>query len=239
MWWSILLAILIIFLLYCLLPSYWARNRSKKVLRKGQTQKKQIALTFDDGPNPNYTPRLLDILKEHQVTATFFTMGKQAKLYPDIIKRMDAEGHALGIHSYSHRHAWLMSPTRTIRDMIQTYNILEHILGNPPKWYRPPWGTFNLISIFAAERLDLKTAYWSIEAQDWDKNTTVEHIYNTVIKKVHPGAIIVLHDNQGAPGAPERTLKALPTIIKSLKGQGYEFVSLDRMKGEYYAKANN
>ena len=119
--------------------------------------------------------------------------------------------------------------------MNQTYNILKDILGKAPNWYRPPWGTFNILSMFAARRLNLNVAYWSIEAQDWAKDTTVEHIYNTVINKIHPGAIIVLHDNQGAPGAPERTLKALPTIINTLKGQGFRFVSLDEMKGEHHA----
>jgi|LSQX01.1.fsa_nt_gb peptidoglycan/xylan/chitin deacetylase (PgdA/CDA1 family) len=235
MWWSILLVLIIIFLIYCFLPSYWARNHSKKVLRKGSAQKKVIALTFDDGPNPNYTPKLLDILREHQVPATFFIMGKQAQRYPDIVKHINEEGHTLGLHSYRHSHAWLMSPITTIRDMNQTYNILKDILGKAPNWYRPPWGTFNILSMFAARRLNLNVAYWSIEAQDWAKDTTVEHIYNTVINKIHPGAIIVLHDNQGAPGAPERTLKALPTIINTLKGQGFRFVSLDEMKGEHHA----
>jgi len=235
MWWSIVFVLIIIFLIYCFLPSYWARNHSKKVLRRGPVQKKEIALTFDDGPNPSYTTRLLDILKEHQVPATFFIMGRQAQRYPDIVKRIIEEGHTLGLHSYSHRHAWLMSPIATIRDMNRTYNILKDMLGKAPNWYRPPWGTFNLISMFAAKRLNLKVAYWSIEAQDWAKDTTVEHIYNTVINKIHPGAIIVLHDNQGAPGAPERTLKALPTIIDTLKRQGFRFVSLDEMKGERHA----
>ncbi|NLI60516.1 MAG: polysaccharide deacetylase family protein [Clostridiales bacterium] len=232
MLWSILLILSMIFLLYCLLPSYWARNRSNKVFRKGQGPKKEVALTFDDGPNPDYTPRLLNILREYDVPASFFIMGKEAKRHSDIIKRMDKEGHTIGCHSYSHRHAWIMSPLRTIRDMNQTYNLLSNILEKPPKWYRPPWGTFNAASMFAAKRLDLDIAYWSIEAQDWTARTTVEDIYSRVIDKIEPGSIIVLHDNQGAPGAPEKTLQALPIIIRTLHKQGYDFVNLDHMKGE-------
>lgn len=231
MWWSLIVLLLIIFIIYCLLPSYWARNCSRGVVRKGPQDRKKIALTFDDGPNPNYTPELLNILKEYGVKATFFTMGKQAKLYPEIIERMDREGHVIGCHSYSHRHAWLMPPFYTLRDMKQTYCILSDILGKAPKWYRPPWGTFNLFSMYAAKRLNLDLVYWSIEAQDWAKSTSVEHIYSTVIKNAKPGSIIVLHDNQGAPGAPDRTLKALPVIIQTLHEQGYRFVSLDHMKG--------
>ena len=231
MWWSLLLILLTIFMIYCLLPSYWARNCSKGVMREGSWNRKEIALTFDDGPNPNYTPKLLDILEKYRVPATFFAMGSQAKLYPNIIKRMEKEGHLVGCHSYFHHHAWLMPPITTIRDMNRTYHILSNLLGKPPRWYRPPWGTFNLISIYAARRLDLDIAYWSIEAHDWAKDTTVEHIYNTVINNAKPGSIIVLHDNQGALGAPARTLEALPIIIQTLHRQGYRFVTLDHMKG--------
>lgn len=235
MWWFLVAILLALFAIYCLLPNYWSRNRSKTVLREGLPQEKVIALTFDDGPNPRYTPELLDILKEYEVPATFFVLGKQAKLYPDIIKRMDQEGHEIGCHSYSHCHAWLMHPITTIGDMKNTYELLTEVLDKPPKWYRPPWGTFNLVSMYAAKRFKLNIAYWSIEAQDWAKNTTVEHIYNTVIKSTKPGSIIVLHDNQGAPGAPARTLAALPTIIQTLHEQGYKFVTLGQMKGAFYA----
>ncbi|HHZ14153.1 MAG: polysaccharide deacetylase family protein [Caldicoprobacterales bacterium] len=235
MWWLFPLVLVAIFLIYCLLPSYWARNRSNGVFREGSGKEKEIYLTFDDGPNPDYTPRLLDILKENQVKATFFIMGRQARLYPDIVKRIAQEGHTIGCHSYSHRHAWLMPPITTFRDMTHTYKAISLASGVTPEWYRPPWGGFNLLSIAAARRLGLNIAFWSIEAQDWAQNTTAEHIFNTVVDKAVPGSVVVLHDNQGDPGAPENTLRALPRIIESLRKEGYSFVGLEKTKGVYHA----
>lgn len=219
------------FFIYCLIPSYWARNHAPGVLRRGDPKYPWIALTFDDGPNPDYTPRLLNILKEQNVPATFFLVGQRAIRHPELVKLIEAEGHTIGCHSFTHRHAWLMDPITTHRDMTQTFNAVKNILGKPPKWYRPPWGTFNLLSIFEARKLNLFPAYWCIEAQDWAAGTSVDHIYNTVLNKAAPGAIVLLHDNGGAPGAPEKTLKALPTIIDRLKERGFTFVTLDQMKG--------
>ncbi len=236
MWWLLLIILLALFFIYCLLPSYWARNHSNRVFRKGFQSKKEIALTFDDGPNPKYTPKLLDILREHKVKASFFIMGRQAKLYPRIIRQIEDEGHTIGCHSYYHNHAWLMPPWATIMDMNETYRILTQILEKSPSWYRPPWGTFNLLSIWAARRLNLDIAYWSIEAKDWAKDTTADYIYYRVVNEIEPGSIIVLHDNQGAPQAPKRTLEALPRIIETLHEQGYRFITLDEMKkGAYNA----
>lgn len=232
MLWIILGILAVMFVVYCLVPSYIARNHSKNVLRKGAADKKWIALTFDDGPNPEYTPKLLDILKKYDVPATFFLVGNFAALNPQLVKRMQKEGHAVGCHSYFHHHAWAMPPFTSYLDMVQTYRIIKKILGQAPKWYRPPWGTFNLLSLFWAKKLGLYPAYWSIEAQDWEAKTTVEHIVDTVLSKAEPGSIVVLHDNRGAKGAPEKTLKALPQIIQSLQRRGYTFVTLEKLKGE-------
>ena len=229
--WIILGIAALVFMIYCLIPSYWARNCSSKVLRKGAPNKKWIALTFDDGPNPKYTPLLLDILKKYKVSATFFLTGKFAALNPELVKRIGAEGHLVGCHSYFHHHAWLMPPFITYMDMVKTYELIKKILGYPPSCYRPPWGTFNLFSIIAARKLKLYPAYWSIEAQDWEAKTTVEHICDTVLSQAESGSIIVLHDNRGAHRAPEKTLQALPSIIESLQNEGYKFVTLDEMKG--------
>lgn len=228
----ITIAAIIIFVIYCFIPNYWMRNRSKRVLRHGTAEKPWIALTFDDGPNPLYTPQLLDILKEAGIKATFFVMGKQALKYHHILERMHSEGHIIGCHSFSHRHAWLMSPWHTFKDLELTYQAIESFLGYKPRWYRPPWGMFNLCSAAAARKLDLKIAYWSIEAQDWEATTTAQHIYDTIISRAQPGSIIVLHDNRGAPGAPAKTLEALPSIIEALKKKGYTFVTLDQLKGD-------
>ena len=218
--------------IYWIIPNYWARNHCKTVIRTGNQKSPYIALTFDDGPNPRYTPKLLDILKEHGVKASFFVVGKNAERYPHILHRIHSEGHVVGCHSYSHSHAWLLSPINTFRDLKRVCRVLEDQLNNHPAWYRPPWGLFKLFTLPAAKKMGLKTAYWSIEAQDWEAKTTPQHIYNTVISRAKPGSIVVLHDSGGAPGAPAKTLEALPLIINTLKQKGYKFVTLEKMKGE-------
>ena len=235
MWEQLLIVISIIFalfMLYCVIPNYWARNHSRAVVRTGNKKSPYIALTFDDGPNPEYTPKLLDILKEHDVKATFFVVGKNAQRYPDILRRIHSEGHVIGCHSFSHRHAWLLSPVYTFRDLKRVCRILEDELGHNPGWYRPPWGMFNMFTLIAAQKMGLATAYWSIEAQDWESKTKPQHIYNTVISQAKAGSIVVLHDSGGAPSAPANTLEALPLIINNLKEKGYKFVTLEDMKGD-------
>jgi peptidoglycan/xylan/chitin deacetylase (PgdA/CDA1 family) len=228
----IICVVFLIFIFYCVIPNYWARKHSKAVLRKGSAQNRYIALTFDDGPNPMYTPKLLDILKEAGIKATFFVVGRQALQHPDILNRIHSEGHLVGCHSFSHRHAWLMSPLTTFKDLKSTCQIIKQQLGHYPCWYRPPWGMFNLFSIVCAQKLGLTTAYWTIEAQDWKAKTTALHIFNVVTTQAQPGSIIVLHDNRGAPGAPDKTLEALPSIISTLRQKGYTFTTLDGMKGD-------
>ena len=218
-----------IFLVYCFIPSWWARNMSSKVLRKGSRSNMQIALTFDDGPSAEYTPQLLNILKGYNIKATFFLVGQRAAQNPWIVKRIQSEGHSIGCHSFYHQHAWLFTPGKTYNDLENASKTISGITGTPIHWYRPPWGTFNLLSMPFAKKLGMKPAYWSIEAQDWDKKTTIEHIYTTVINNAQNGSIIVLHDNGGAKGAPQKTLKALPVIIDTLLQKGYPFVTLDEM----------
>jgi len=231
MWIWILTGLAVVFILYCFLPNLYSRNLSPFVLRKGSGEERKIALTFDDGPNPRYTPRVLDILKDYQVPAGFFLVGERAARHPELVRRMLQEGHTVGIHSYSHRHAWLMPPGTTYRDMGKSHRILSQIAGQAPRWYRPPWGTFNLMTLPAARKLKLIPVYWSIEAQDWEEWATPEHIHDAVMDLAKPGSISVLQDSGGAPGAPEKTIAALPLIIEDLKKQGFQFTTLDRMKG--------
>jgi peptidoglycan/xylan/chitin deacetylase (PgdA/CDA1 family) len=108
------------------------------VFHKG-TSKNQVAFTFDDGPHPRYTPELLDLLQDYQVKATFFVLGSQADLHPDLIRRMHREGHQIGIHNYNHTSNWLMLPWTVRRDhMERTADIIESIIGKRPDHYRPP-----------------------------------------------------------------------------------------------------
>jgi len=237
MWHFITLAIIVSYLLfYCILPNVWFRNYSKIVVRHGKNDAFNAYLTFDDGPNPEYTPQILETLNEYGVKATFFVVGRNAYLYPKIIREILSNGHSIGIHSYSHIHAWLMLPNFVFKDLAKSCCILKELIDKQPIWYRPPWGIFNLASPLAAKQNGLTAVYWSVSANDWKLDITPEQIANTVIAKTKPGAIIVLHDNGGKLSTPKKTIEALPLIIGFLKQQGYRFVTLNESGGDFFVK---
>jgi peptidoglycan/xylan/chitin deacetylase (PgdA/CDA1 family) len=124
-----------------------------------------------------------------------------------------------------------MFPGAVFNDFAKSCSIIKKITGQRPQWYRPPWGTFNLLLPIVAKRYGLTTAYWSVSAHDWKPGTSPENIAKTVINKTKPGAIIVLHDNGDNHLAPKKTAEALPMIIRSLKQNGYQFVTLSELGG--------
>ena len=214
-----------VFLGYCALPNLYARNVSKRVRKTLPKGKNQVALTFDDGPNVEYTGRVLDILKKYQVKATFFIVIKNANQNLDIIERMKAEGHEIAFHSYKHQSAWELPPWATLKeiqkgeDELEAQNIEFH-------YVRPPWGTFNLFTLFGMLRRNLQVILWSVEAYDWRKRQTSEKIAEIILNRVEDGSIIVLHDSGGAKGAPEHTIGSLELWIPELIKKGYHFVTI-------------
>ncbi|WP_053954687.1 polysaccharide deacetylase family protein [Inediibacterium massiliense] len=222
--------IVICFVLYNIIPNYYYRNKDKKTIKVLNTSLKKIALTFDDGPDPIYTEMILDILKKNNVKATFFLVADKALKNKEIVERMIQEGHGIGLHSLCHKSAWLSFPWQTAKDFEKSIKIFNELRYNI-RLFRPPWGTFNLVVPYYAKKYDLKVVLWSIEAKDWSKNTTVDQIKERIYKKVKSGDIIVLHDSNGAKGAPKRTIDALEELIPNLIEEGYEFVLVDQQAG--------
>ncbi|WMT41962.1 polysaccharide deacetylase family protein [Paenibacillus sp. D2_2] len=136
---------LLIFLiaLYMGLPFLLTRIFGWGVFRKASRKRaeRHIAFTFDDGPDPRYTPKLLDLLRDRGVKATFFVLGSKAEKYPELVKRMHEEGHQIGIHNYTHMLNWIMSPRNILRKHVErSADIIQRITGERPTYYRPPWG---------------------------------------------------------------------------------------------------
>lgn len=215
-----------LFLVYCALPNLYARNLSKNVYHKLKSGNHQIALTFDDGPNVAYTNHVLDILKKYDVKATFFIVIKNANKNLSILHRMKEEGHEIGFHSYQHESAWELLPKKTLTEISRGEAALqaENVTF---RYMRPPWGTFNLFTLYQAKKHGLKVVLWNIEAFDWRKSQTAKGIEQEVLSRVEDGSIIVLHDSGGAEGAPNRTIEALDGLIPALLDQGYQFVTLE------------
>lgn len=134
-------------LIYTIIPTLMVRLFGIGVYKRG-TSKQPIALTFDDGPDPEYTPLLLDLLKKHNIKVTFFVLGRKAEQYPDLIQRMHSEGHLVGIHNYVHWSNALMSPKKVREQVNKTANVIDRIIGKRTFYYRPPWGVINLFDFF-------------------------------------------------------------------------------------------
>jgi len=191
----------------------------------GNPQKPEVALTFDDGPNPNYTPQVLATLEQYHVKATFFCVGRLVAQYPDLVKAEYADGHVIGNHSWSHPNLGLLSSNEVATQLRQTSDIIQQTLGVRPTFFRPPYGVFNTTVLTQANLMGLTTIIWNDEARDWLR-PGIDVISSRILGLAGNGAIILLHDGGGNR---YQTVKALPTIITTLRAEGYNFVTLQQM----------
>ncbi len=181
--------------------------------------KKKVALTFDDGPHPDYTPKLLDGLKERGAHATFFVMGKQAEQYPELIERMAEEGHLIGNHTYSHLQLKKSNREEFKAELTKTSDIVKDITGKELQYVRPPYGTWE--KAFETE-LNMFPVLWTIDPLDWCKNDAACIVQN-VLSKVQEDAVILMHDQY------DSSVKAALQIVDTLQKEGYEFVTVDQL----------
>lgn len=199
--------------------------------------KKLLSLTFDDGPDPRYTPIILDILAEKGAKATFFVVGKNAVAYPQLLKRIIAEGHDIGSHTYSHADL-LDDPDASVEiELNGTQRVLESVLGRHTKFFRPPYASRHLLQepgaphvIEKAAALGYLTVSAAVDPFDWSGPTSGQISQRIIDQaKDEAGQVILLHDSGGNR---QPTIEALPTIIDTLKAEGFEFVPLHRMLGK-------
>jgi peptidoglycan-N-acetylglucosamine deacetylase len=220
----------ILLLIYWIIPEILTYVLGCSVFRKS-IRCRGVALTFDDGPDPVYTPRLLDLLKEFQLKATFFVLSSKAEQYPDLILRMHDEGHLIGIHNYVHRANWVMTPWAARRQLNHSAAILQNITGVRPVYFRPPWGLLNFFDLFLPKEFQI--VLWSIMVGDWRRRGGSEKIKNRLLRKIKEGAVILLHDNGetwGAnPDAPNFTIKALRELLQEGLLQNHTWLRIDEL----------
>jgi peptidoglycan/xylan/chitin deacetylase (PgdA/CDA1 family) len=188
---------------------------------------KQVSLTFDDGPNPDATPRILDTLAKHGVKATFFILGAHAERWPDLVHRVVTEGHQIGNHGYFHRKLHLKSPFYVKRDLVLGKRAIERAGAQSPKFFRAPHGFRSPWVTTIARSLGERTIGWSLGV--WDSEMPgVKAIVDRTIEGTRPGSIILLHDGDGYNPNADRTqtAAAVPWIITGLRERGFEFVTL-------------
>ncbi|MBI2217910.1 MAG: polysaccharide deacetylase family protein [Candidatus Rokubacteria bacterium] len=199
-------------------------------VRRGDARAPRIALTFDDGPDPVWTPRVLDLLAARDVRASFFVVGERAARAPDVVRSIARAGHDVGSHGWSHKSLWLAGPRATAVEIGRTHAFLSDLLGREPRHFRPPWGMVNLAMFPLLRRLGLSCVLWSIQPEGLRPVGPLEQS-RYVVGHAHAGAIVDLHDAEGTPRAPERLSAALPQMTDGLRDAGWELTTLGELLG--------
>lgn len=183
----------------------------------GPNDARGVALTFDDGPCPIHTPKILDMLDEAGVKATFFVIGYKAEAHPDIVRDIVERGHVLGSHSYTHNRAFALLPKRAVQQDIERAIVcLEKITGSRPALFRPPIGHTNPRIAKVIDDLDLTVVGWSVRALDGVASADPERVAQRVIPKLEDGAIVLLHDASERDEHTPASIEALPKILEAM-----------------------
>ena len=227
---------------YGQLPSYYAIESSGGGQAKGAAGK-VLCLTFDDGPDPLYTPAILDILRSHGVRATFFIIGANADQNIGLVQREYAEGHDIGNHTYTHPNIALVSEERAALELSTTQRIIENALGVSTVLFRPPYNADSqpqtpeeILPVLRAQKAGYVTVGERIDPRDWVKGVSADEIVSEIrgeLSAEDPGHVILLHD---AGGDRSATVAALPRILDGLQAQGYRFVPLSELLGQTRAQ---
>jgi peptidoglycan/xylan/chitin deacetylase (PgdA/CDA1 family) len=194
----------------------------------GPRSGRRLALTFDDGPDPDFTPRVLDLLGREGVRGTFFLVGERAARAPGVVRAIAAAGHEIGNHTWSHTNLWTCGPRRTESEIRRSHETLADLSGRAPALFRPPWGAVNAAMFPALRRVGARCVFWSIQPEGRrpiDARTQAAR----VVRRAHPGAIVDLHDAEGTPRAPERLLEALPPMLAGLRERGFRFSTVSEL----------
>lgn len=186
-----------------------------------ETDKKQVAISFDAAWGNDDTETLIEILKEYDVPATFFVVGTWVDKYPESVKALSDAGHQIQNHSNSHPHMPQLSSSQMIDEITACNEKIKAITGKTPTLFRPPYGDYNNQTIKTLSSLDMYTIQWDVDSLDWKDNATADSICKRVTSKVKNGSIVLFHNDA------EHTPEALPTILKTLKDEGYEFVFIE------------
>lgn len=203
-------------------------NEPDKKPTSSSNDRKLVALTFDDGPDAAYTPKVLDILKAHHAKGTFFLVGPQVNKYPDTAKRILDEGHSIGNHTWSHKDVSKLTDKQVAEQIDKAQEAIVKATGFAPKLMRAPYGAISDSLLDALHERDMLHVYWTVDTRDW-AGTSVADMRKNVLAHTKPGGIILMHSFGGRKNALENTVKLLPLIIEDLRKKGYEFVTVDEL----------
>jgi peptidoglycan/xylan/chitin deacetylase (PgdA/CDA1 family) len=198
---------------------------------KGKSGKRRVSLTFDDGPDKIYTPKILDKLKKYNIKATFFLMGSRVIKHPEIVKRIIDEGHIIASHTWSHADLSKISEKRFEEEVNKTSGVLAEKTGRETQLLRPPYGAISIGVLQKLKEMSYKSIQWSVDSRDWLARDVNQILINT-IPDVSNDAIILFHSAAGNKAHDlEATVKVLPELIRTLRMENYDFVNLDKLLG--------
>lgn len=197
-------------------------------IRRGPRGSRHMALTFDDGPDAIWTPRVLDLLAKRDVRASFFLVGARAARCPDIVRAMSGAGHEVANHGWSHRSLWFCGPRRTASEIGRAHELLTALSGRAPRYFRPPWGMVNAAMFSVLHGYRLRCVLWSIQPEGL-RGVEAPAQIQYVARHAHPGGIVDLHDAEGTPEAPRRLCEALPAMIDALRDADYTLTTVSEL----------
>lgn len=189
------------------------------------TQERVVALTFDDGPNPTHTPRVLATLDQHRVKATFFMMGRNVERYPEVAREVMRRGHEIGNHSYSHPKLVLMSPRRVREEIERTDTLLRDVGVSGEIHFRPPHASKFIVLPYVLMQMKKLSVLGDVDPEEWKRHPAAV-MTESILRQVRPGSIIGLHDPAGA-----ETLRCLQNILPALESRGYRFETVSTLVG--------
>ena len=217
-----------LFVAFVLFLTAFSYNVSAEKESNEDTGNKKIALTFDDGPHPRYTPQILDILAEYGIKATFFEVGENVIYYSDAARRVAAEGHEIGNHTYTHPHIKNLNEAQLSEETSRCESAITNVTGVKPRLFRPPEGVVDTAVKTWATKNGYSVVLWSVDTRDW-AGTSVEEMVKNVDENAHSGSIILMHDYVSRRS---HTIEALRKIIPMLLDKGYEFVTVSELMGK-------
>lgn len=189
------------------------------------TAQPRVAMTFDDGPHHSLTPQLLGMLRARNIRATFYLIGHRVAMYPELTRRIAAEGHEIGNHTWTHPRLTGLGDTSLLRELDRTSTLINEVVGRPPITMRPPYGLLSPRQrglIYAERRLP--TVLWSVDPEDWRRPGS-SVVASRIVSRSHSGAVILAHDIIGA------TVRAMPATLDGLGARGYDFVTVSELMG--------
>lgn len=231
---SSFLIVAVVMLLYAVAAIFFdeAVFMRRDTFYKANVDTKVVALTFDDGPSPVWTPKILDELKKSGVKATFFMLGKHVLQYPDVARSVVNRGHEVGIHSYEHRNYIFYTKHEVKNDLEYTQKIIKDVTGKDTILFRPPKAWLSKREKKKIKEFGFEVVLWTLNSKDW-VTFDDKYMIRYIIKNIRPGDIILFHDSGGVfgteGGSRQETVKAIPALVEKLEEKGYKFATVSEL----------